>query len=395
MGPKKKKEAAAPAAEPDVPMAECLQEGYEAGWDYKESTDRVKKYKQEQRTNKEVYTLECERLGKKVNSQLAADLEGSLPGQYDMKELNLNGNIIGNVAVLLDLLRMNPDIDKIFLKDNGIQNNAVPLLCQALAQHPGVTTIDLTGNKHVGYVAGKALLNLAQHNHHICAIRIGKTGIPPNTKEKVETQALMNFNRERVSRTDYLSVRADFRKADKDGNGVVQLSELIAHERRKLELSLLQKAKKTGDAAKDKAAEKERAAKMKEGEAKIKQTAEKMFAKLDRDGDQKLSQAEFMRFYFSGIPEKTLQLFIEKYDAEERRGSRAVAVPRLTEDQIIDMFEKYDVNKDGGLTKAELREGLADQSEEIDTIFKEYDLDGGDTLGLGEFMMFMAKRGAL
>lgn len=119
-----------------------------------------------------------------------------------------------------------------------------------------------------------------------------------------------------------------------------------------------------------------------------------MFEKLDRDGDAKLTQAEFMRFYFSGIPEKTLQLFIEKYDGEERRGSRPAEV-RLSEEQVIELFEKYDVNKDGGLTKAELREGLSTHADEIDKIFKEYDLDGGDSIGLGEFMMFMAQRGAL
>jgi len=389
MGPKKrggKKDAKEKA--PD----EHLTDGYEAGWDMRESTSRLRAYAAASPpvSNLNVYESECERLDKKPNSAILELLKESEPGVYDLKELNFNGNLLGTLTPILDLIHLNKGITKLLLKDNGIQNNAVPLLAQVLVDHPSIEVIDLTGNKHVGYVAGKALLMLLERNENLHSVRIGKTGMPPQTKEKIETLALMNFNRYMVSRKDYLSIRCDFRMADMNKNGTVALSELVGHEKHKLETKLQQKAKKTGDAEKDKAAAKQREATVKAAEKKIKEAAEKMFTKLDRDGDQKLSFPEFMRFYYPKIPEATLALFIQKYEKEEKEGK---AAPKLSEDACIELFDKYDVDGDGGLTKSELQQGLLAHQSEIDDMFREYDLDGGDQLALGEFIMLMTKRG--
>eukprot|EP01065_Artemidia_motanka_P009381 TRINITY_DN1478_c4_g1_i1.p1 TRINITY_DN1478_c4_g1~~TRINITY_DN1478_c4_g1_i1.p1 ORF type:complete len:395 (+),score=166.22 TRINITY_DN1478_c4_g1_i1:102-1286(+) len=394
MGPKKKGGAAAKkksVADDGAPPKEFLTEGYESGWDLRESTERQKVYKECKMGSREVYVSECTRLGKKANSKLLSELEGGAAGEYDLTELNLNGNLIGNVTPLLDLLRVNTGITKVLLKENGIQNSGVPLLCQVLVDHPSVAVLDLTGNKQVGYVAGKSLLMLLQRNENIHSCRIAKTGIPPATKEKIDAQALMNFNRYRLSRKEYMSVRTDFRQADVNGNGTVALSEMVQHEKHKLEVQLKLKHKKSGDAEKEKAAEKERQKQLKDSENKIKETAQKLFDKLDRDGDQKLTFPEFLRFYYSNIPEATLALFIEKYEREEKQGERG----HLTEEQVIELFDRYDVDGDGGLTKQELLQGLSSHKEDIESVFREYDLDGGETLGLGEFLMFMMKRGAV
>ena len=142
-----------------------------------EFTVRKTEYESRNVSLRDIYLLECSRYRQRPNS-LFSKTSCNVPGDYSIELLDLSTNYIASLKPFLDVIRMASRLRKISLRDNGLSNEDIKILCESIQDHPSIEEIDLTGNKRLTVVAGRYLQSLIKCRERLCYVRVQNTSIP-------------------------------------------------------------------------------------------------------------------------------------------------------------------------------------------------------------------------
>eukprot|EP00760_Papus_ankaliazontas_P035356 PhM_4_TR7759/c0_g1_i1/m.93803 len=154
----------------------------------------------EKPTLESVYTTTFQQLGgKKMNTAISKLIGTVTQAGTSPTEALLADNYIGDIGVrafFLTLVPRWPLLHKIVVSCNGLNNDTVRCLCDAVVYHPALTYIDLSRNVEVTQQGGAELLLLARRNQLLRTIDVDGTSIPQVWKKKLEAQLTINRSSE-------------------------------------------------------------------------------------------------------------------------------------------------------------------------------------------------------
>eukprot|EP01006_Ploeotia_vitrea_P036527 TRINITY_DN66028_c6_g7_i1.p1 TRINITY_DN66028_c6_g7~~TRINITY_DN66028_c6_g7_i1.p1 ORF type:complete len:772 (+),score=183.55 TRINITY_DN66028_c6_g7_i1:32-2347(+) len=140
-----------------------------------------------------IYIDKCEQYHCKKNSYLLKTLP-SQPNVFDsLRELDLNLNFVGRVGVraVVEVVRVSPNIQKLCLADNFLNNDSVKELAAALMHHESLSYLDLSRNP-ISHVAGKILSDFCSKNAKVHHVLLEDTLINPALVRIIENKARLN-----------------------------------------------------------------------------------------------------------------------------------------------------------------------------------------------------------
>eukprot|EP00670_Eutreptiella_braarudii_P009478 CAMPEP_0174307378 /NCGR_PEP_ID=MMETSP0810-20121108/1080_1 /TAXON_ID=73025 ORGANISM="Eutreptiella gymnastica-like, Strain CCMP1594" /NCGR_SAMPLE_ID=MMETSP0810 /ASSEMBLY_ACC=CAM_ASM_000659 /LENGTH=599 /DNA_ID=CAMNT_0015414411 /DNA_START=63 /DNA_END=1862 /DNA_ORIENTATION=+ len=128
---------------------------------------------------REVYATKCNAHRCNKNSQLMKSLPDS--HQWDLlTELDLNLNFVGRVGIrpVLEVVKLSPNVRKLCLADNFLNNESVKDIVTALVRHPSLGHLDLSRNP-ISHAAGKMLSHFAVDSQALHTVLLEETLINP------------------------------------------------------------------------------------------------------------------------------------------------------------------------------------------------------------------------
>eukprot|EP01064_Diplonema_japonicum_P034355 TRINITY_DN7095_c0_g1_i2.p2 TRINITY_DN7095_c0_g1~~TRINITY_DN7095_c0_g1_i2.p2 ORF type:complete len:1232 (+),score=367.53 TRINITY_DN7095_c0_g1_i2:3770-7465(+) len=346
-----------------------------------EYAEREAEYKKLNMSVKDIYLSECRRCKMKPNSMFVktvCDTDGS----YTMKELDLSCNYIASMKPFLDIVRMNKSLRSINVRDNGLDNSDLRLLCETLQDHPGVEEIDVSGNRQLTIIAGRCLLALVQARSEMEHVKVSSTSVPSHVARQIASHLEWNRLGREITPERVEAVAGLFDVIDLNGDGVISVAEVDAYEKQARQRLSRLTSHSTQD---ERVLEK----------LKRKLLARDVF-KVGQD-PSRITFAEFLQFAFPHcrrhevlhaaahrpVPPSTLPSI-------KRRTSRAPVQYSVSSNEIKEFFDCYAEGDPPGLTLQKLAEGLAEPDvDKLRPIFMTYDTDQDDVLTLEEFSQFM------
>eukprot|EP01012_Entosiphon_sulcatum_P057538 TRINITY_DN81325_c0_g1_i1.p1 TRINITY_DN81325_c0_g1~~TRINITY_DN81325_c0_g1_i1.p1 ORF type:complete len:827 (+),score=129.57 TRINITY_DN81325_c0_g1_i1:138-2483(+) len=134
-----------------------------------------------------IYKFHCANNGIKPNSGLLKILPKE-PGKF-ISEINMDYNYIGikGLQPLLELLKINRNLQVLNLKDNNLENNEVRALVNVLmaSEDDTLRSLDLSNN-HISLAGGSALIELLTNKRSVTEVRLNGTLIQPKILEKIQ-----------------------------------------------------------------------------------------------------------------------------------------------------------------------------------------------------------------
>ena len=115
-----------------------------------ESDARIAVYQAKGLSSRDVYAAECERLGMDPMPAVAAALD---PKGTKMKVLRLNGIHIVGIGALIDVIRLNKDLEQIHLKQCKLEPTSTATFCNLVFLHHSLHTVDISRNQQVTKLA--------------------------------------------------------------------------------------------------------------------------------------------------------------------------------------------------------------------------------------------------
>eukprot|EP00667_Euglena_gracilis_P005627 EG_transcript_5666 len=126
-----------------------------------------------------VYAAKCDELRCRKNSHLMRALPGAV--QWDsLTEMDLSWNFVGRVGVLpvLEVVRRSPNIIKLSLANNFLNNDSVREIVTHLVDHRCLGHLDLSRNP-ISHAAGKLLSRFAVQSPRLHTVLLEETLINP------------------------------------------------------------------------------------------------------------------------------------------------------------------------------------------------------------------------
>ena len=165
----------------------------------KEFEVRREEYMKEGLSLREVYVSECRRHNVKPNSLFTRTCP-TTPLLFDLNVMDLTCNYIASILPFVDLIRLcNDSLLRIILKDNGLTNDSVVLLCETLQNSETVAELDLSGNKHLTLATGKALLQLIKKVPTLEAVHLKGTAVPTYLIKQINNLVEWNKSGKKVT----------------------------------------------------------------------------------------------------------------------------------------------------------------------------------------------------
>eukprot|EP00755_Sulcionema_specki_P023342 Sspe_Gene.14247::Locus_4923_Transcript_2_2_Confidence_0.600_Length_1511::g.14247::m.14247/K04739/PRKAR; cAMP-dependent protein kinase regulator len=132
---------------------------------------------------KEEYKKHCAHFNVKVNSII-----NQLPESGSLTELDLTNTLVGanGVKPLMELVKQIPELHTLILKGQRINSEVMQHVAEALKGHPGLTTLDISGN-HCP-LAGPTLVELTKKNPKLVTLNIEGCDIKPLFVKLIENQ---------------------------------------------------------------------------------------------------------------------------------------------------------------------------------------------------------------
>ena len=323
-----------------------------------------------------MYCTSCRELSIKPNTVISQYLP-KVPGTFDMKELNISNNFIGDKGLesLLDVVEANKRMCRMRVSDNGLKNGSVLKLLKVARDHPALISLDLSGNKFLSLEVGTMCLQLVRQKPNFMHLSLTRTSVSKKLQDTIEVQLKQNRRkngeknrlalegRVRIEKAALFEAKELFDGIDRSGTGRVTMSGLtqVAKDRGLTELSF-----GGMDAA--------------------------VFSTVDKDGDGTVTLVEYLRIAFPKAPEEDILYWINCYS--DFVYSSYTPPPEISAEQleeIKEIFASFDKSGDGVLSKAELRESLKNccYCMDVDSYFMEADSSGDGVVDLGEFVKVM------
>lgn len=338
------------------------------------SNERTHSYGKQKIGPRQVYLAECARLGCDANPSVSAAI-GDSPVN-NLKVLKLVGIHLPGLGPLVDVIRMNKDLEHISLKNCRMEPSSITMLCNILAMHNKLQVLDISGNQPVSTRGATAINRLLCRNPNITVCRFNNT-VPASLRTPIMVQLEANFHAQALGREEYFELKKAFEEMDKNKDGLGDLQELI-HFFVRFELKKSEKASICIKA-----------------QWRTKRAAERLARNLLREADEsrdrRLTFCELLGHFYPNISLGALQRFIDYYEDPDSPINRK----RLSTEAIEAIFKSFDTDGSNTLSIKELQMGLEQSGqskvwEKYQTTFQRYDLDGDDNFSLEEFVMLMA-----
>eukprot|EP01006_Ploeotia_vitrea_P024028 TRINITY_DN56742_c0_g1_i1.p1 TRINITY_DN56742_c0_g1~~TRINITY_DN56742_c0_g1_i1.p1 ORF type:complete len:239 (+),score=16.22 TRINITY_DN56742_c0_g1_i1:38-754(+) len=144
------------------------------------------------RSCREIYQYYCKQYKTKPNSLLLSWLPAD-KGVFTLQDMELNGNFIGDRGILplLEVARLNPQLKRMSLHNNGIKNSGVECLVHMCLEHQGLSSLDLSHNR-ISLGSGKVLQELAKKNKNMVNIVVNDTRIDEQLQQRIEARVKQN-----------------------------------------------------------------------------------------------------------------------------------------------------------------------------------------------------------
>jgi hypothetical protein len=143
---------------------------------------------------RDVYEESCKTADVHINSALAKALpeRHGAPLQGDV--LDLSRNYVGDrgIVPVLSIIQRSPHLRRLVLCENGLRNNAVKLLCNVVAKHPSISSLDLSDN-YISEGAGTAIEALLAENPRVVEIGFRNTKID-SQEQRLRIKELLERN---------------------------------------------------------------------------------------------------------------------------------------------------------------------------------------------------------
>eukprot|EP01012_Entosiphon_sulcatum_P032339 TRINITY_DN41142_c0_g1_i1.p1 TRINITY_DN41142_c0_g1~~TRINITY_DN41142_c0_g1_i1.p1 ORF type:complete len:956 (-),score=166.96 TRINITY_DN41142_c0_g1_i1:31-2898(-) len=142
---------------------------------------------------RQIYSLTCEQLHCKKNSELLRTLPNQ-PGVFtSLHELDLSTNFVGPKGLLpvLEVVKVSVALRVLSLRDNQLSNQSVQDIVDVCLSHRSLTKLDVSQNP-ITLSAGRALLELAQRNPLLQSIVVDDTNVRQMLKQSIASQCRKN-----------------------------------------------------------------------------------------------------------------------------------------------------------------------------------------------------------
>jgi len=318
-----------------------------------------------------IYARECSVMQIKTNSGIMNLLPKSA-GNYCITELNLGVNFVGDkgLLTLIPVIAICPSLYRLTLRDNGLHNPTVIALCKTLAVHPGISIIDLSSNQYLCLDAGTALLSLVKKNTNIWRLSLQKTGISRELQKKIGDVVMANKKakgdsaqddgeRSRaISKSQFFRVKGQFDAMDRDMSGRVSYAEFREHEAR---------SGKQGRSI---------------------ELTRAVFGGVDKNDDGKFDLVEYMMAAFK-MSRADILYNMDIHSEFEAEGPSIEEMLSIEQrEEIMNIFQTYDIDGNGWLCFSELKQALSGTW--ADGFLEDMDMNGDDHVSCDEFLLTMA-----
>ena len=392
----------------------------------KESEQRVTELKDSGRREDSAswYALECQRLFGIAMKPVSEALSSN---GFGMKKLSLKGLGIKSILPLLDVLRLNTQLEELDLANNAFSSTDLQLLFLVLQTSRSLKSLDISGNPVCTSRTVGGLRRLLIRNTSIWKVAIRGT-IPAASCTKVVQQADYNYHCNNLTREDYFFFKSAFATLDRDNSGTVDKKELMDYLRNggdmdvngmlefggKSPVVLPRKDSKRGASFSLKRnSMRGRASKSFKGEATKVANAQtfikaakrteyrsqaraeamigKMMSKYDANGDAEFSLYEFLHMFYNTISPQVIEKIAKRYESSPSWLMGGASLADLEE-----VFEKYDTDGSGDLSWEELKTGILEMPDgealwqRCEPHLHKYDLNNDQSLSLEEFVLLVA-----
>jgi Ca2+-binding EF-hand superfamily protein len=281
--------------------------------------------------------------------------------------------------------------DRLTVRDNGLHNATVVALCRAVENHPSLSILDVSSNSNLSIDAGMALLTLAKKNPRIRRLGISKTRISKELQKKINDIVLQNqdssgppvhAHHQIIAPKEFFRAKAAFDELDNNMDGTVSAAEFVSkagdkrldERHRPLLLPPAQEAKKKGS----------------------QDETRNVYQTIDKDADGKIDLVEYMMVCFPHVSRRdvlyNLDINSTIQGTGERRRETTDLLSKEEKQEIAQIFHLWDDDRDGILTKSELRKGLLKSwvVADVEEVLKLVDKDNDDRISFEEFLTTMA-----
>eukprot|EP01062_Namystynia_karyoxenos_P062279 TRINITY_DN5518_c0_g1_i1.p2 TRINITY_DN5518_c0_g1~~TRINITY_DN5518_c0_g1_i1.p2 ORF type:complete len:429 (+),score=169.10 TRINITY_DN5518_c0_g1_i1:82-1368(+) len=129
---------------------------------------------------RDVYKFHCDKVGVRANSGARRALPTRVGDFGDVVEMDLSACNLGEAGTYpaLEALRAAWNCEVLRLRDSGLTNDTVALICQVAESHPALRTVDLSGNRFVSQPAVDLSIRLARRRPQICSVLLEGCSAP-------------------------------------------------------------------------------------------------------------------------------------------------------------------------------------------------------------------------
>eukprot|EP00760_Papus_ankaliazontas_P034943 PhM_4_TR7558/c0_g1_i2/m.3775 len=101
--------------------------------------------------------------------------------------LDLRRNYVGDRGLIpvIAVVQSSPQLRRINFAENGLRNNAVKVMCAAIARHPTITSVDVSDN-YISEGAGRALECLLKENPRIVELQFANTKLDVDVRLRLK-----------------------------------------------------------------------------------------------------------------------------------------------------------------------------------------------------------------
>ena len=143
---------------------------------------------------KEVYEDQCRDRHVHSNSSILLSLPDRQGAAINGEVLDVSRNFLGDKGLvpLLAVVERSTTLKNLILTENGLRNNAIKSLCQAIVNHPNIVSVDVSHN-YISDGAGTAILALLKENRKIVHFDIQNTKIDPELRVSIKDALEQNM----------------------------------------------------------------------------------------------------------------------------------------------------------------------------------------------------------
>jgi hypothetical protein len=265
-------------------------------------------------SNRQIYETECQRLKVKPQPSLVQCFSDE-PGVRDLKVLQADNMKLDTILPLLDILRMNVNLERVSLKDDNLSPTSVQLVAHAVRRHSFLKALDVScnGAQKGADEVGSALFSLVQDNRSIEKVSCNNLFLPVQVRNMIQEQVEWNLRYDAIPKDEFNELRALFKSIANTNPDYIDGADLAIY---LLTHSVVPK-QAPGDRMVNLPSLYTQAQAESRSQRRAQDLARSILREFDEDGDRKLTFKEFVRVFYPWITPPIINKIIPRYEDEE------------------------------------------------------------------------------